>query len=950
MQESIKNLTYVKSITMDDKGVLTITPSSGNPITYDARKYIKYSIEIKNGNEIHVNGSKIGTVTVPDPKLSVVNNELLVNGKSQNPKIILPKASTSSISVIKDKDGKIISVILKDGKDEYTISTQSALSGLIFIPEFVNPIMGTVTGGFNYQIPVNIICAVDNAFAENPAYFPITGNIAAAYRINPTNADLSKVKWSLVARKFIVGVKSAAVKSAVDDITDMFTINRVAPYGTGAVAIDARLNGQLGLTTDFDINTGKYNIAITLNGKEFFVGGIKTSQSIINTDIKALYHHVSLCGSVKNEKGDDVEVYSEPAIITPVVYTTGLYNMAVYKKGDPSSYVSYTTDKQRALDSKTPADHEIIYDNSSKVNLKNITAALAKRLLSAGDLYTLDELNCKDYEYVITDIPYTDQNNGDPSHCIDIAEDGEVTVRGGVASIGARPVAHVTIMDKRTKAAIASGYVIFTIVRSLTPVTPTPSNESVEIPYNTLFVNRSATNNYGVRKIKIDELEWDKAIKLSGSSGMTRDEFKSVYVTGAAIRHFEADGNTPWDIKKGYLEKNETGADADTYAFNLCVTPYSKFGKNTMVVDIIPADNSYKPLAVTIEYNVIKPDIKSKLIVKPEYRYDETPYDKETTVKAPIIDMPSCCGNYYRGIFASRYYSHMMAVYYGVVFKNNAKELREIFGQDDKGDPCWVDNKVNGSKFSLTLAEDYPGATYAPSHKVLNMCTDVRKEYELFRKGTGYESDNLNRFFGEDLYSSRGKGERMGIFLYPDSMNHTYGPNEMSKIDIEKHYRESQFNLKEDFFNLHFGVEYVNGETDYINTTLAFVNPIHIEQVRPNILTDYHDGHYIDEEDFIKNYNVYFNGELIFASGVKTEKMAAVKDYFTRPNGGIDCSYYIPEKWRNNCEHTTYGIRWTNMGSRLPKAEVVASAICSASTNFGAHAVILDPVIVKPER
>ena len=80
---------------MSDKGVLTITPLTGSAISYDARDYVKYSIEVKNGNEIYVNGEKVGTITVDvaDPTLSVVNNELLVNGKSQNPKIMLPKAA-----------------------------------------------------------------------------------------------------------------------------------------------------------------------------------------------------------------------------------------------------------------------------------------------------------------------------------------------------------------------------------------------------------------------------------------------------------------------------------------------------------------------------------------------------------------------------------------------------------------------------------------------------------------------------------------------------------------------------------------------------------------------------------------------------------------------------------------------------------------------------------------
>lgn len=64
LQTSVNGMTYIKSITMGTDGKLTITPSTGTAIVYDAKNYVTYDIALTN-NVLTVNGVNKGTVAIP---------------------------------------------------------------------------------------------------------------------------------------------------------------------------------------------------------------------------------------------------------------------------------------------------------------------------------------------------------------------------------------------------------------------------------------------------------------------------------------------------------------------------------------------------------------------------------------------------------------------------------------------------------------------------------------------------------------------------------------------------------------------------------------------------------------------------------------------------------------------------------------------------------------------
>ena len=376
LQETVKNLTYVKSITMSDKGVLTITPSTGSAISYDARNYVKYSIEVKNGNEIYVNGEKVGTITVDvaDPTLSVVNNELLVNGKSQNPKIMLPEAAaaTSCVSIVKDKDGNIVSVTLKDGENEYAISTSSALTSLVFIPEYLYEY-----DMFENQIGIDLFMAKKAEYAKkfDADYYVLTesmanvwGYILPKYRVNPSNVDITKVDWSMATRL-------VEFKSANGDL-NIFEVKNVESYGSCAIAAKA-----------------------VLADEKAFYDAIASTPDVYAATI-------ALRGSTKNNAGDPVEVYSDASSLMVVDHKVELANKVKTVNAADGKLINpaviYTTDVESLKNDAVDADHKVAYD-AKDVDLMTYVLAVVQE---SATTKALSDFNYDDFGYKFETVSY----------------------------------------------------------------------------------------------------------------------------------------------------------------------------------------------------------------------------------------------------------------------------------------------------------------------------------------------------------------------------------------------------------------------------------------------------------------------------------------------------------------------------------------------------------------
>lgn len=625
LQETVKNLTYVKSITMDDKGVLTITPSAGSAITYDATKYVKYSIEVKNGNEIYVNGEKVGTIDTPevkDPTISVVNNELLVNGKSQNPKVMLPEAATPCVSIVKDEDGKIVSVTLKDGENEYSISTSSALASLVFIPEVSSVEDAYFTGYENQvEIPVFEAKAADKAKVKDAVYDKEAyGYILPKYRVNPSNVDITKVDWSMVARWVVV-------KSAEGDVK-AFDIKKVEKYGSSAIAVKA---------------------AFTKEGLDAFIAAIPE----VNDDRLESCPIFSLCGATKNNDGDPVEVYSDNALLARDMYKAVIANKIKTQFRD--KIVTYSEDVNELKSDATPADHKVAYD-AKDVDLLDYVLPLAAT--AWRDTVLMSSLNYEDYDFKFENISYVGSDAvTDQSYFVKL-EGSKFTPNQGVSGINRKPIFYVQMFDKETGNILAECYIKFQIEREVAPVEQPKKEISIEAKeynYNELFTE--AGDRYEAMGEEINGYTWEQMNTLYNELGLDHNTFLEVY-RGATVKTV-VNGEESGIAAK--FTNNFNHVNVDSYAFSLAVNPYSKFGENIAVTTITPADVTKPILVINWKWNVIKPTLVLDVIEG--YRYQGS-----TTTALT------------KGMVQSDEYK--MKIYVGEAY-NYAPELREIFGDGE---------------------------------------------------------------------------------------------------------------------------------------------------------------------------------------------------------------------------------------------------------------------------
>lgn len=655
LQETVKNLTYVKSITMDDKGVLTITPSTGSAITYDATKYVKYDIEVKNGNEIYVNGEKVGTIDTPevkDPTISVVNNELLVNGKSQDPKVILPSASaaTSCVAIVKDAEGKIVSVTLKDGENEYSISTSSALTSLVFIPEVYSDLDGYGMDNIS-MIPVIAAKDAKEAKKDDAKYDEhVSGYILPKYRVNPSNVDITKVDWSMVGRW-------VELKSAEGDV-DAFAIKNVEKYGSSAIAVKAILTVEGAAAMFKALPDKEYGLALPT---------------------------LTLCGATKNNDGDAVEVYSDHAVLAGEFYKAGIADKkATEAKADGTlavkeyAKISELSDLEK---NSTAAHYKVAYDEKD-VDLLDYVLAVAY----ADDEFDpvaipMSELNYEDYDFKFESVSYKGEDDQtDQSYFVKL-EGSKFTPNQGVSGINRKPIFYVQMFDKETGNILAEAYIKFQIEREVAPVEQ-PKKEISDIAakqfnYNEMFVKTG--DDYANMDTVIVGYTWEQMNALYNELGLDHNTFREAYKTdNVKIETVVNNDNTKYGKAAKFIFDVES-ENVDTYAFKLAVNPYSKFGENTAVTTITPTDKTKPIIVINWKWNVVKPTLTLDVIEG--YRYNGS-----TTTAVT------------KGMRVSNAYK--MQIYFGEAY-NYAPALKAIFGDGTKA------KMVNGSTFDLVLAKAY---------------------------------------------------------------------------------------------------------------------------------------------------------------------------------------------------------------------------------------------------
>ncbi|MDX9749375.1 MAG: hypothetical protein RBT57_12835, partial [Paludibacter sp.] len=180
LQTSVSGMTYIKSITMGTDGKLTITPSVGTAIIYDAKNYVTYDIKLE-GNNLIVNGANKGSVVIPPltfengvlksgtavvadltawmkSGLTVVDGFLAINGQK----------TTVAIPV---DPGKTVKDVALDGtnvKVTYTDGTSTVFANVPFVASVSATTGNLVVNGVDTGVKIkNEYTVVDGFLAVN---------------------------------------------------------------------------------------------------------------------------------------------------------------------------------------------------------------------------------------------------------------------------------------------------------------------------------------------------------------------------------------------------------------------------------------------------------------------------------------------------------------------------------------------------------------------------------------------------------------------------------------------------------------------------------------------------------------------------------------------------------------------------------------------------------------
>ena len=258
LQTSVNGMTYIKSITMGTDGKLTITPSTGSAIVYDAKTYVTYDISL-TGNNLMVNGVNKGTVAIPaltfgaDNKLmsgtTLVadlsgfmrsltlssDNYLMINGVKST--ILVPPATVASVDV---KTITIAGSVLTITKNDGTFTT-------ITLPQTA---IVTATGT-NGNLTINGVdtgVKVVNTYAVAGGFLTVNGVATTVPVANGTSVILSKDTNGNVISTTITDASGASatikVNPSQEPLKGLLLVPTINNFGVNAIELGYIMNIQ----------------------------------------------------------------------------------------------------------------------------------------------------------------------------------------------------------------------------------------------------------------------------------------------------------------------------------------------------------------------------------------------------------------------------------------------------------------------------------------------------------------------------------------------------------------------------------------------------------------------------------------------------------------------------------------------------------------------------------
>jgi len=906
LETSVGGMTYIQSITLGNDGKLTITPSVGNAITYDAKNYVTYDIKLE-GNKLYVNGTEKGTVTLPaltfengllksggttvadltnwlKNGLTSVDGFLAINGQKTTFPADAPIVATQSAGgnlLINGVDtgvkvNNVYSVI--DGylavngvKTSVAIPAGNSTS-VIFTKVDGKIVSATISDGTDSMsivvnpsteplasilfVPTWIdggIPAIEVGFINGIT--PPIGKVLfneqnVVYRFNPTAADLSKItEWAIVNNSARV---SAPGQGAPGDKNTLFATPAFTNNNDGSGTFTLKVG------TWVEPATGQTHlIALQAIGNDFYSGNA-TSVVSDYAKVAVAQYNAFISDSKKSNANTNVYVHYRAAV--PAIGDANDFELVVNTPVDLDELVWATADKGGAAERK------------------------------------FETYGFKDYKYEFSLPTYlggdgvTNQNS-----FVSLNADNVLSVNTGSSVLDRNPLVLVKLLTNGGKL-VAQSYIKFKIVATptLPPVKPAPVKYTVTAAsaynYPQLFVDNVAGVSAGDFKEII--LSWaDINANVYNPLGLTHNQFVAKYgglTPTITVKLNDVTVASPDLTVYDKLFTALNGPDVDTYAMKYQVTPKHKFGKTTVTYKFDTGAITDAAVEITFEFTINKPGLEKTILEG--YRWNNSATDAMT-----------------QGVNDGTGYQ--MKSYIGSAFAYGSPAYRNVFGSATAGK---IDDATHTFQFKDTTPVQ-TGAVLTPA-----------------------VGGTIDATFG--VNTTTWSGQVVSL---------------TSKLkDVEKVYA------------MQLVTTYPNAETDVFDFNLHFVNPFSIELASPADfqLIDKVNGT-ADTQDVKANYIIKFkNTKNIITKGVAEVSDGAnsvkASDYVDLSDASLGLfyeltpsgNYFTISKAGGNAFNKQSVLTWDGAaGVTLTSEQKVGTVKVKFVTNFAEVERTADDVTVKPE-
>lgn len=491
LKETVNGL--VKSVTYDGQtGVLTVTPVTGNAVTYTiAQNVPQYELKVDGSScWLEKDGQQIGdklTITMPeipeipeipaefDPSKLSVKTEggkycIYYNGVKTGAEIPVPAEVTLPTNSIV-KLGNEITITLGEQSVSFTLSAGDALKSLVFEPQaYLNGVEAMKARGINAAEWTVVTSDVTpsqtgEVWKKGATKVKIGAKVVAYYHANPSTVDEATIKAVSFITKNREQVVTRAAANELGAKLESYKIVKGADSDSPMLQVIFTVDADK--IAAFDANKLS-TLAVQATVQEVKKEGEEAPASqIITSDYAAVFNTTITDFRLAS---NDEEVYA------------GM-------DADNHLWGTVSGKAEDAIKSATPTDGApdvipVVYDNTTKVKLEdyvvshytevdykgdNLVNCDKAKALSREDLKALGlNFRFKASNYI------TGQNETPQNEFFSVNEkNGEVTVKvygtEGTAAIGRMPLVRVELYDTLSNKIVNVGWIKLLIVRENTP-------------------------------------------------------------------------------------------------------------------------------------------------------------------------------------------------------------------------------------------------------------------------------------------------------------------------------------------------------------------------------------------------------------------------------------------------------------------------------------------------